>query len=39
VLNKRLSRLNQHTMDSMIDRMEAQKLSDQKALKSYTGVR
>ncbi|MCK6590030.1 MAG: DUF2974 domain-containing protein [Polyangiaceae bacterium] len=38
-LNDRLSRLNQHTMDSMIARMEAQKSADEKALKAYTGIR
>lgn len=35
VLNSRLSRLNQHTMDSMLDRMEAQKKADETALKNY----
>ena len=36
ILNARLSRLNQHTMDSMISRMEAIKSEDQKALEKYT---
>lgn len=39
ILNNRLSRLNQHTMDSMIARMEAQKSTDERALRRYTGIR
>ena len=38
-LNNRLARLNQHTMGSMIGRMEAIKTEDERALRSYTGLR
>lgn len=38
-LNARLSRLNQHTMDSMIEQMEEQKSADEKALKKFTGIK
>lgn len=35
ILNSRLSKLNQHTMDSMLPQMEAQKQKDQFALSNY----